>query len=197
MNKEELQEIADQSNFKWIKVKKFEFDSDMGPAGQELNELRKHHKQETEFLINKCRKLALELLKQSKNELTLDYVKSLIRDENDYIGIDFDATLAHRKSGDSNRVLGEPIPQMLERVKSYVNNNIRVKIFTARAAHTGKALVSQLYLLRNWMHKYGLPELEISNVKCDKLRLLIDDKACRCEKNTGNIIFNFPNNQKN
>ena len=68
MEKEELEEII--NSYKWIKVKKF----NPNPSGiawihdenkymESYLELEKHHKIETEFLINKCRELAAELLK--------------------------------------------------------------------------------------------------------------------------------------
>lgn len=69
MEKEHLQNILE--GFTWIKVKKYEeltyVDEYDEINGSLYCELLKHHKTETEFLINKCRELATELLKY-KNE---------------------------------------------------------------------------------------------------------------------------------
>ena len=60
MQKEELEKIID--GYSWIKVKKYdeipsvEFDSVNDE--NHYKELLKHHKKETEFLINKCKELA-------------------------------------------------------------------------------------------------------------------------------------------
>ena len=54
------------NSHKWIKVKKFEpksFDEiDVRGYKEAYNELLEHHKEETEFLIDKCRTLAKDLL---------------------------------------------------------------------------------------------------------------------------------------
>lgn len=56
-----LQEIL--NSFKWIKVKKYsKSDNDDIDYHSEYERLEDHHKKETEFLINKCRELANELL---------------------------------------------------------------------------------------------------------------------------------------
>jgi len=66
MEKEDLQEIID--SYKWIKVKKLDLPEDPYDfdSHEELilgyEELTKHHTKETEFLINKCRELAKELI---------------------------------------------------------------------------------------------------------------------------------------
>jgi len=61
MNKEELLKIL--SGYKWIKVKQPDFDG-CDNTREEFDMLDKHHIEETEFLINKCRELAAELLNQ-------------------------------------------------------------------------------------------------------------------------------------
>ena len=64
-DKKHLEKII--NSYKWIKVKKFEPKSpndhlDFREYKEAYNELLEHHKEETEFLINKCRTLAKELL---------------------------------------------------------------------------------------------------------------------------------------
>ena len=55
MDRGELKEIID--TYKWIKVKQYDGDS--------YDTLMEHHKNETEFLINKCRELAKLLLEKT------------------------------------------------------------------------------------------------------------------------------------
>ncbi len=73
MGKEDLEEII--NSHKWVKVKKFNPNpsginwlDDCGKCMEAYTELEKHHREETEFLINKCRELAKELLNQMKDE---------------------------------------------------------------------------------------------------------------------------------
>ena len=65
---EELQEILD--SYKWIKVRTYHEADPRNPCTEckyEYFDLVKHHKEETEFLINKCRELAKKL-KNKENE---------------------------------------------------------------------------------------------------------------------------------
>ena len=65
MERKDLDKIVE--GYTWIKVKKYEeltyVDEYDKINGSHYCELLEHHKKETEFLINKCRELALELLK--------------------------------------------------------------------------------------------------------------------------------------
>jgi hypothetical protein len=61
--KKELKEII--TSHSWIKVKRFD-ESQYDNCVDGLDGLEKHHVEETEFLIKKCRLLAMELLE--KNE---------------------------------------------------------------------------------------------------------------------------------
>lgn len=65
MDKEELEEIINSHS--WIKIKKFDpKDSTLyvNNAMELYNKLEEHHIKETEFLIDKCKELANELLKK-------------------------------------------------------------------------------------------------------------------------------------
>lgn len=65
---EELQEILD--SYKWIKVRAYREAELHNPCidwKSEYSDLINHHKNETEFLINKCRELAKKL-KNKENE---------------------------------------------------------------------------------------------------------------------------------
>jgi len=61
MNKKGLEEIIE--SYSWIKVKKFDTKVRPDDEYEYIYEgLVDHHKKETEFLINKCRELAKELI---------------------------------------------------------------------------------------------------------------------------------------
>ncbi len=100
-----------------------------------------------------------------------------------WIGVDLDGTLAYYDNNSSIEKVGPPIPDMLALVKKMINNNIRVKIFTARATDP-----EQLPIIRKWLKTNNLPELEITNIKDYYMLRLYDDRCVQVEKNTGRLI---------
>ncbi len=100
-----------------------------------------------------------------------------------WTGVDLDGTLAHWDLSSTIETIGEPVPAMMALVKKMINNDIRVKIFTARAQDP-----EQLPLIREWLKANGLPELEITNVKDYHMQRLYDDRSIQVEKNTGRLI---------
>ncbi len=101
-----------------------------------------------------------------------------------WIGIDLDGTLAHFDHHSSIATIGKPVDAMLNRVKNMIEDGRRVKIFTARASDT-----EQLPLIRKWLEKNGLPELEITNIKDYNMLKLYDDRCVQVEMNTGKILM--------
>ncbi len=100
-----------------------------------------------------------------------------------WTGVDLDGTLAFHEPGDSIAEIGEPVPAMIERVRQMINNGERIKIFTARACDPGQAA-----LIRKWLKRQGLPDLEITNTKDYNMVRLFDDRAIQVEANTGRLI---------
>ncbi len=100
-----------------------------------------------------------------------------------WIGVDLDGTLAFDHPGSSASDIGEPVPVMMERVRTMIDKQIRVKIFTARASDT-----EQLAIIRKWLAANGLPELEITNIKDFGMIRLYDDRCIQVETNTGRLI---------
>jgi len=100
-----------------------------------------------------------------------------------WIGVDLDGTLAYYDAGSSSENVGEPVPAMLALVKKMINNDIRVKIFTARATDP-----EQLPIIRKWLKLNNLPELEITNIKDYQMQRLYDDRCVQVERNTGRLI---------
>ncbi len=100
-----------------------------------------------------------------------------------WIGFDLDGTLAVWKSGQNILTIGKPIPKMVARLKRYIGQGHRVKIFTARADRK-----EQVKLIKTWLKDNGLPDLEVTNVKDFMMVKLYDDRAVAVEANTGKIL---------
>lgn len=101
---------------------------------------------------------------------------------NGWIGVDLDGCLAF----DENRgpdYIGEPIPQMLKRVKDWISIGVEVRIFTARCS-----VPEQLAPVQDWLDKHGIGELKITNVKDYGLIQLWDDRAVQVIHNTGKTV---------
>lgn len=95
-----------------------------------------------------------------------------------WIGVDLDGTLA--KTTHSVSKIGEAVQPMLNRVKNWRDEGRVVKIFTARFTDS-----SQHKLIQEWLDKYGIGDLEITNVKDFNMIQLWDDKAKRVIRDTG------------
>jgi len=105
------------------------------------------------------------------------------RDYKRWIGVDLDGTLANHTSWKGDNHVGEPIPEMMKRVKQWIKQGKIVKIFTARA-HDPKKIPP----IKKWLKANGLPDLEVTNIKDPGMIQLWDDRAVRVEKNTGKRI---------
>lgn len=106
--------------------------------------------------------------------------------------VDLDGTLAEYHNWDGT--IGAPVPEMLERVKSWLGAGYVVRIFTARvgALHldeaTGDEIAEatfQYALICEWCREYIGQELAITAVKTFDVSEVWDDRAVRVEKNTG------------
>jgi len=99
-----------------------------------------------------------------------------------WIGVDLDGTLAHDTGWHGPDQIGPPIPEMLARVQNWLIEGRRVKIFTARAT-----VPQQIPPIREWLRKHGLPELEVTNVKDFGCIEIYDDRAVEVIHNTGRL----------
>lgn len=104
-----------------------------------------------------------------------------------WIGVDLDGTLARYVSGDFKGVdtIGEPIPAMVERVKQWLADGRDVRIFTARVANHGEAAIAPI---RRWCREHLGRELPVTNVKDHQMWELYDDRAVQVEANTGRLL---------
>lgn len=110
-----------------------------------------------------------------------------------WIGTDLDGTLAKYDGWKGWQHIGDPIPKMVERVKSYIRRGITVKVWTARAskvslARSGASFEEMSKVIQDWTEKHIGVRLEVVTEKdCDML-FTFDDSVIQVEPNTGNII---------
>lgn len=97
-----------------------------------------------------------------------------------WIGVDLDGTLASYEGWVAPGHIGEPIPEMLKRVKAWIAMDYRVKIFTARGR-----IPEQVEPIANWLEKHGIGGLEVTNVKDHLMIELWDDRCIQVIENTG------------
>jgi len=110
----------------------------------------------------------------------------------DWIGVDLDKTLAVRRKGDPIDVIGPPITSMVERVKKWVAEGKRVKIFTARVSSLHDDAIVQRRLIEVWCHLVIGTTLEVTAEKDRFMVALYDDLAHGVEANTGRIKCSCP-----
>lgn len=107
----------------------------------------------------------------------------------EWVGVDFDGTLAHHGSKQFP-ALGNPIPAMVDRVKAWHAQGIEVRIVTARVGlrRSDALRVAQTRLIQDWCQTHlGFKP----RVVCDKdfdMAVLFDDRCVQVEKNTGRLI---------
>ena len=122
-----------------------------------------------------------------------------------WIGVDLDGTLAMYDGWKGPALIGEPVPEMLFRVKKWLADGHTVKIFTARvsfpdvpiigkskeaAEALGRKIEADIAreAIRLWCKEHIGVELEITNVKDYGMIELWDDRAVQVEPNTGRPI---------
>lgn len=148
--------------------------SDEGLVSKALAELRKEMEQSGS---------ALHYDPPVTEGLALDVVHALLEDDDEeYIGVDFDGTLAKYTTYKGPTKLGEPIKKMVARVRRWVSHGKKVKIFTSRADDE-----KSVNAIKKWLKDNELPDLEVTNLKDEKMTELWDDRAIAVKKNTGEV----------
>lgn len=121
-------------------------------------------------------------------------------DDKIWTGFDFDGTLCTidiEKTKSSNYdfySVGEPIPEMIEKVKQYISEGKRVKIFTARVAPEtliwfNTSRLKTLHIIHKWCEKHIGVKLEITHEKDMFMKELYDDITLfQVERNTGKLL---------
>lgn len=102
-----------------------------------------------------------------------------------WIGVDLDGTLAFYDKWRGHMHIGEPIQPMLDRVKGWLANGQRVKIFTARVSGDEQEAKEVRAAVHSWLTTHGLPLLEVTCIKDYAMITLWDDRAVHVIPNTG------------
>jgi hypothetical protein len=101
-----------------------------------------------------------------------------------WIGVDLDGTLAYYDGWVGIDHIGRPIPTMVRRVKTWLQQGRDVRIFTARVDNGPVAIQH----ITRWSIEHLGEALEITNVKDMHMVELWDDRAIQVERNTGRRI---------
>lgn len=104
-----------------------------------------------------------------------------------WIGVDLDGTLAHYDKFVSPDHIGEPIPEMVKRVKQWIAEGKTVKIFTSRVSHPNQMEVA-IVAIREWSKRHIGQVLEITCYKDYGMVELYDDRCKQVIKNTGKLL---------
>ena len=105
-----------------------------------------------------------------------------------WIGVDLDGTLAQYGVWIGPEHIGDPVPLMVNRVKSWIASGRRVKIFTARVCQWGdgsKDISAVTKAIENWCQEHIGTVLPITCIKDWEMIELWDDRAIQIIKNTG------------
>lgn len=108
-----------------------------------------------------------------------------------WIGVDLDGTLAFYDKWVAHNHVGEPVPEMVERVKNWLEEGRRVKIFTARVSIPAQALEAQI-AIQSWCLAHLGVALEVTCVKDTGMIELWDDRCVQVQKNTGEPMCDSP-----
>lgn len=96
------------------------------------------------------------------------------------IAVDLDGTLAFYDRWRGIEHIGEPIPEMAQRVKFWISRGVKVVIFTARAS-TPEAIP----FINAWTKRHFGKVLPVTNQKTFDIVELWDDRAVQVIPNTG------------
>ena len=122
--------------------------------------------------------------------------EDLERYRDGWVGVDLDGTLAYWRHGQLKRWghydIGDPIPDMLERVKQWIKAGIDVRIFTARVALTPenspRNVENHKAEINIWCMKHIGKSIPITCIKDNDMIELWDDRCVHVAINTGRVI---------
>lgn len=106
-------------------------------------------------------------------------------------GVDLDGTLAKYDGWQGPEHIGEPVPQMVRRVKTWLAAGEQVRIVTARVSVPEQEQVARRHI-QAWCLVHIGVELPVTDRKDFGMIDLWDDRAVRVEKNTGRRMDNEP-----
>lgn len=102
-----------------------------------------------------------------------------------WIAVDLDGTLAHYDHWVGPHHIGEPVPEMLQRVKQWLLEGKDVRIFTARCADPDPRVIEAI---QAWCLLHIGQVLPVTNIKDYSMIELWDDRAVQVVPNTGKRV---------
>lgn len=111
-----------------------------------------------------------------------------IMNDNGWVGIDLDGTLAVYDGWHGVEHIGEPIPVILKYVRELLHQGVEVRIFTARVQEGARAIMA----IEKWCLEHIGQVLPITNVKDMDMVFLVDDRAVSVQANTGVFLVEPP-----
>lgn len=104
------------------------------------------------------------------------------------IALDLDGTLAFYDKWRGIDHIGEPIPEMMKKVRKWIEDGDDIEIFTARVSGDANEATLATWHIDQWLRKHDLPPFTISCIKKKKYDLFMDDRAISVVKNRGVFI---------
>ena len=106
-----------------------------------------------------------------------------------WIGVDLDGTLAEYKGFEGHENIGKPVPAMLKLVREWLEDDMKVKIFTARVSgNTADAERARHYVKKWLQEECEITDMEVTCIKDYYMVELYDDRAVQVEFNTGKLL---------
>jgi hypothetical protein len=131
------------------------------------------------------------------DEMKIVNWKSMVRDDQWWIGVDLDGTLVFQDGDYYPYLVGEPVPLMAERVRNWLSKGKKVKIFTARVSPSSGELFGYdvkrvASAVSDWCERQFGQRLEVTHEKDCFLTEFWDDRAITVKFNTGERSFFSP-----
>ena len=101
-----------------------------------------------------------------------------------WIGVDFDGTICRYAGWEGAASVGEPVPEMVHRVKDWLARGFIVKILTARVSDPEDAPIARA-AIEAWCLEHVGQVLEVTCTKDYAMIELWDDRAIAVKSNTG------------
>jgi hypothetical protein len=108
--------------------------------------------------------------------------------DNGWVGVDLDGTLARYDGWQGPMHIGEPIPLMVKYVRELLHQGIEVRIFTARVQEGARVIKA----IEEWCLEHIGQVLSVTNKKDFNMVFCIDDRAVSVQANTGVFLVEPP-----
>lgn len=131
-------------------------------------------------------------LGRSKINPSCEYLKGKV-DDQAWIGVDLDGTLAVFTEWKGITSIGDPLPKMVKRVKDWIAKGIQVKILTARVSEpsvkeNGTTVAKVSEAIQRWTEKHIGIKLPVVSQKDQHMLFFVDDSCVQIKHNDGDPL---------